>query len=165
MNRQGPRTGATVAVGSIGIPAYLGLAYLSYLQHGKAAQTSSLLVLYLFGTIPMDALRARTLLHMSDGRSEAITVIALGAAKFCALVLEMWWKCPLALRNEACKIPEESDGLIERALMFRMLPIFTTGYRIPLEAEHLFKIDKILSFGRLGSSIAPRMLTQDLPPS
>jgi hypothetical protein len=109
----------------------------------------------------MDALRTRTLLQMNNGRGAAITVAILAVTKLCALVTELWWKCSLALQQELCDAPEESHGVIERALMFRMFPIFRTGYRTPLQRNHLFNIDAKLSFGRLGSWMASGMPTLD----
>ncbi|KAF5687004.1 major facilitator family transporter [Fusarium denticulatum] len=88
----------------------------------------------------MDAARARTLWRMLDGRDPAIAVMVLGATKVLALVTEMLWKCSLANRHELCDAPEESNGIIERALMLRMMPIFWAGYRTPLQTEHLSKL-------------------------
>ena len=152
--RGGPQTRATIAAGSIAIPAFLGLICLSYFEHRHAIRTSSLLVLYLLGTIPMDALRARTLLQMHDGRGSAITVIVLAISKLYTLANELTWKRSLAVQHQLCEMPEETNGIVERALMFRMFPIFRTGYKTPLGVQHLFKIDPILYFGRLGSWVA-----------
>lgn len=97
----------------------------------------------------MDAARARTLWRMLDGRDPAIAVMVLGATKVCALVTEMLWKCSLANRHELCDAPEESNGIIERALMLRMMPIFWAGYRTPLQTEHLSKLDTKLQNAEL----------------
>ncbi|KAF5717156.1 multidrug resistance [Fusarium mundagurra] len=88
----------------------------------------------------MDAARARTLWRMLDGRDPAIAVMVLASTKVLALVTEMLWKCSLANRHELCDAPEESNGIIERALMLRMMPIFWAGYRTPLQTENLSKL-------------------------
>ena len=90
VTRGGPQTKATIDAGSIGIPAFLGLACLSCFEHRHAARTSSLLVLFLLGTIQMDVLRTRTLLQINRGRCTAVTVAILAATKFYALVTELW---------------------------------------------------------------------------
>lgn len=100
----------------------------------------------------MDAARARTLWRMLDGRGPAIAVMVLGATKLCALITEMLWKCSLANRHELCDAPEESNGIIERALMLRMMPIFWAGYRTPLQTEHLSKLDAKLQNAELRPS-------------
>lgn len=97
----------------------------------------------------MDALRARTLWQMLDGRDPAITAMILAVAKLCALAVELVWKCSLTNEQRICGAPEEKHGIVERALMFRMFPIFLTGYREPLQAKHLFKIGYKLLTGRL----------------
>ncbi|PNP84224.1 hypothetical protein FNYG_02912 [Fusarium nygamai] len=134
------RTRASIAAGSIGIIGSAILACLSFLEHQRAVRTSSILVLYLLSTIPMDAARARTLWRMLDGRDPAIAVMVLASTKVLALVTEMLWKCSLANRHELCDAPEESNGIIERALMLRMMPIFWAGYRTPLQTENLSKL-------------------------
>lgn len=112
-------------------------------------RTSSILVLYLLSTITTDAARARTLWRMLDGRDPAIAVMVLASTKVCALVTEMLWKCSLVNRHELCDAPEESNGIIERALMLRMMPIFWAGYRTPLQTEHLSKLDTKLQNAQL----------------
>ncbi|KAF5660313.1 multidrug resistance [Fusarium circinatum] len=108
--RDETRTKASIAAGSIGIVGSAILACLSFLEHQRAVRTSSILVLYLLSTIPMDAARARTLWRMQDGRDPAIAVMVLASTKVCALVAEMLWKCSLANRHELCDAPEESNG-------------------------------------------------------
>ncbi|EXL42709.1 hypothetical protein FOCG_15156 [Fusarium oxysporum f. sp. radicis-lycopersici 26381] len=147
--RDETRTRASIAAGSIGILGSAILACLSFLEHQRAVRTSSILVLYLLSTIPMDAARARTLWRMLDGRDPAIAVMVLASTKVCALVTEMLWKCSLVNRHELCDAPEESNGIIERALMLRMMPIFWAGYRTPLQTEHLSKLDTKLQNAQL----------------
>ncbi|RYC82063.1 ABC transporter C family member 3 [Fusarium oxysporum f. sp. narcissi] len=147
--RDETRTRASIAAGSIGILGSAILACLSFLEHQRAVRTSSILVLYLLSTIPMDAARARTLWRMLDGRDPAIAVMVLASTKVCALVTEMLWKCSLVNRHELCDAPEESNGIIERALMLRMMPIFWAGYRTPLKTEHLSKLDTKLQNAQL----------------
>ncbi|KAF4442024.1 multidrug resistance [Fusarium acutatum] len=108
--RDETRTKASIAAGSIGIVGSVILACLSFLEHQRAVRTSSILVLYLLSTIPMDAARARTLWRMLDGRDPAIAVVVLASAKVLALVTEILWKCSLANRHELCDAPEESNG-------------------------------------------------------
>ncbi|KAI8395666.1 hypothetical protein FOFC_21196 [Fusarium oxysporum] len=108
--RDETRTSASFAAGSIGILGSAILACLSFLEHQRAVRTSSILVLYLLSTIPMDAARARTLWRMLDGRGPAIAVMVLASTKVCALVTEMLWKCSLVNRHELCDAPEESNG-------------------------------------------------------
>ncbi|KAL7756907.1 hypothetical protein ACKLNR_013900 [Fusarium oxysporum f. sp. zingiberi] len=147
--RDETRTSASIAAGSIGILGSAILACLSFLEHQRAVRTSSILVLYLLSTIPMDAARARTLWRMLDGRDPAIAVMVLASTKVCALVTEVLWKCSLVNRHELCDAPEESNGIIERALMLRMMPIFWAGYRTPLQTEHLSKLDTKLQNAQL----------------
>ncbi|EXM19442.1 hypothetical protein FOTG_12493 [Fusarium oxysporum f. sp. vasinfectum 25433] len=147
--RDETRTRASIAAGSIGILGSAILACLSFLEHQRAVRTSSILVLYLLSTIPMDAARARTLWRMLDGRDPAIAVMVLASTKVCALVTEMLWKCSLVNRHELCDAPEESNGIVERALMLRMMPIFWAGYRTPLQTEHLSKLDTKLQNAQL----------------
>lgn len=97
----------------------------------------------------MDAARARTLWRMLNGKDPAIAVMVLAGIKGCALVAELLWKCSLANRHTICDAPEESNGIIERALMLRMMPIFWVGYRTPLRTEHLSKLSSKLQNAEL----------------
>ncbi|KAF4340735.1 multidrug resistance [Fusarium beomiforme] len=97
----------------------------------------------------MDAARARTIWRMLDGRDPAIVVMILAGTKVCALVAEILWKCSLVNRHKLCDAPEESNGIIERALMLRMMPIFWAGYRTPLRTEHLSDLDTKLKNAEL----------------
>ncbi|KAF4440782.1 hypothetical protein F53441_12190 [Fusarium austroafricanum] len=143
------RTRASTAAGSIGIVSTLLLGWLSFLEHQRVVRTSSILVLYLLSTIPMDAARARTLWRMLDGTDPAAAVMAIAATKFFALVAELLWKCALANTAELCDAPEESNGIIERAFMLRMMPVFYAGYRTPLRTKHL-------------SNLAPKLQNAEL---
>ncbi|KAL6894904.1 P-loop containing nucleoside triphosphate hydrolase protein [Trichoderma evansii] len=140
ISTHGPRTRASTAVGSIGIACTLILTCCSYFQHGHGARSSSVLVLYLLWTLPMDALRARTLWDTVDGRGAAISIITYASFKLCAFVLEILWKCAFALQSGLCDATEEKHGIIGRALMLRVIPFFAQGYRIPLQAQDLYKI-------------------------
>ncbi|PTB37966.1 hypothetical protein M441DRAFT_60292 [Trichoderma asperellum CBS 433.97] len=140
VSTHGPRTRASIAAGGIGIACTLILTCCSYLQHGHGTRSSSVLVLYLLWTLPMDALRARTLWGTVDGRGAAITIITYASFKLCAFILEIIWKCEFALQSGLCDAPEEKHGIIERALMLRVIPLFARGYRIPLQAQDLYKI-------------------------
>lgn len=95
----------------------------------------------------MDALRARTLWDTQGGRGAAASVMAYAAFKLCAFVLEIIWKCALATRDGLCDAPEEKHGIIERALMLRVIPLFSKGYRITLQPKDLYKIGPRLMTG------------------
>jgi len=88
----------------------------------------------------MDALRARTLWDTQDGHGAAISIITYASFKLCAFVLEIIWKCALATQPGLCDAPEEKHGIIERALVLRVIPLFSKGYRTTLEAKDLYKI-------------------------
>ena len=148
VSTRGPRTRASTAAGGIGIACTLILTFCSYVQHRHAARSSSVLVLYLFGTLPMDALRARTLWDTQDARGAAISMISYASFKLCAFILEITWKCSLATQSGLCDAPEEKHGIIERALMLRVIPLFSKGYRVPLQAKDLYNIDARLMNGR-----------------
>jgi ATP-binding cassette subfamily C (CFTR/MRP) protein 1 len=96
----------------------------------------------------MDILRARTLWNTQDGRGAAIFMITYASFKLCALILEITWKCALAIQSGLCDAPEEKHGIIERALMLRVIPLFSKGYRSPLQAKDLYNIDARLMNGR-----------------
>ena len=95
----------------------------------------------------MDALRARTLWDTQDGHGAAISIITYASFKLCAFVLEIIWKCALATQPGLCDAPEEKHGIIERALVLRVIPLFSKGYRTTLEAKDLYKIAPSLMNG------------------
>ncbi|KAL3426496.1 hypothetical protein PVAG01_00005 [Phlyctema vagabunda] len=167
ISTHGPRTRASIATGGIGIAGTLILTLCSHVQHRHAARSSSVIVLYLCGTLPMDVLRARTLWDTQGGRGAAIAMISYASFKLCAFILELIWKCALATRSGLCDAPEEKHGIIERAFMLRVIPLFSRGYRMPLQAKDLYKIDARLMTGNVKQSDPSRlvieMFTSHLP--
>lgn len=106
----------------------------------------------------MDALRARTLWDTQGGRGAAISMIVYASFKLCAFILEITWKCSLATQSGLCDAPEEKHGIIERAFMLRSIPMFSKGYRNPLQAKDLYNIDSRLMSGW---SIVPSVFRYD----
>lgn len=95
----------------------------------------------------MDILRARTLWDTQNGRGAAISMICYASFKLCAFILEITWKCSHATQSGLCDAPEEKHGIIERAFMLRAIPMFSKGYRTPLQAKDLYNIDARLMNG------------------
>lgn len=148
VSTQGPRTRASTAAGGIGIACTLILTVCSHVQHRHVSRSSSVIVLYMFGTLPMDILRARTLWKTQDGHRVAISIICYASFKLCAFILEITWKCSLAIQSGLCDAPEEKHGIIERAFILRAIPLFSKGYRTPLQAKDLYNIGARLMNGQ-----------------
>ncbi|KAH6719181.1 P-loop containing nucleoside triphosphate hydrolase protein [Leptodontidium sp. MPI-SDFR-AT-0119] len=159
ISANGPRTRASTAAGGIGVALTLILTACSYVQHRNAARSSSVIVLYLLGTLPMDILRARTLWDTQNGRGAAISMICYASFKLCAFILEITWKCSHATQSGLCDAPEEKHGIIERAFMLRAIPMFSKGYRTPLQAKDLYNIDARLMNGNAKGADTSRLVT------
>lgn len=126
---------------------------LSYLEHRRSPQPSSLLTLYLLAAAPMNAARCRTLWHMPSSNGVVITFMVTASLMGIALVLELAPKDSL-VRDEIEKLsPEEKRGIVERSLLTWMVPTFAYGYRHMFTPETLPAVDPKLTTCRMEETV------------
>ena len=147
-----PRSRTTIATIVIGIVGFILLAWLSALEHLRSPRPSTLLVVYLLATFPMDIVRTRTLFEMEGGTGSGAVFVTVLGLKVVALGLELQNKRSLLLSDVPLFSPEQTSGIVNRAFLWWLRPLFVTGFRNSLTTKDLMLIDDKLSHDRLRSS-------------
>ncbi|KAL2024878.1 hypothetical protein VTK56DRAFT_3577 [Thermocarpiscus australiensis] len=145
--RSAVRTRATLAAAVLTLASTLGFCLLSYVEHGRAVQPSSLLNTYLLITLLFDIARARTLwLRATDGLNQIIAYVfsAAVAVKACVLVLEALEKRRLLRPEYRAYPPEATSSIFNRSSFWWLNPLFRLGFARVLDIDDLFVLDKHL---------------------
>lgn len=123
--------------------------WLSYLEHSKSLQPSSILNIYFFFTLFFDGVQTRTLwLNGYSGLICGIFTTSF-ATKAVILILEAWEKTPyLAISGEDWS-PEETSGIFNRSVFYWLNRILLLGYRKVISPEDLYPLDKQIDSSRL----------------
>lgn len=127
------------------IAALLMLA-LSAVAHSRSPRPSTLLTIYLFITLLMDAAQARTLFLSSNDhldRAYSSTFCASVAVKVGILVLEARQKREWVrwTNNEKEHSPEETSGILSLSVYFWLNKQLLAGYRSILTLETILPLD------------------------
>lgn len=123
--------------------------WLSYLEHIRSLQPSSILSIYFFFTLFFDGVQTRTL--WLNGYSELICSIFTTsfATKAVILILEAWEKTPYLATNGEDWSPEETSGIFNRSVFYWLNKILLLGYRKIILPEDLYPLDKQIDSSRL----------------
>ncbi|RAK78057.1 putative ABC multidrug transporter [Aspergillus fijiensis CBS 313.89] len=133
---------AAIAIGFAVSPIF---ALVSHWEHTRSLRPSTVLNVYLLGTIPLDAARARTLSHMPGNAVIASIFIALVVCKFVLLVLEATGKKSLLARS----LPlEQTAGIFDRSAFWWFNPLLLAGYKRSLTPGDLLAVDEDISLER-----------------
>ncbi|RAH82412.1 putative ABC transporter [Aspergillus japonicus CBS 114.51] len=133
---------AAIAIGFAVSPIF---AFVSHREHTRSPRPSTVLNVYLLGTIPLDAARARTLFHMPGNVAIASVFIALVVCKFVLLVLEATGKRSLLARSLP---PEQTAGIFDRSAFWWFNPLLWAGYKRSLTPGDLLAVDEDISLER-----------------
>lgn len=133
---------AAIAIGFAVSPIF---ALVSHWEHTRSLRPSTVLNVYLLGTIPLDAARARTLSHMPGNAVIASIFIALVVCKFVLLVLEATGKKSLLARSLP---PEQTAGIFDRSAFWWFNPLLLAGYKRSLTPGDLLAVDEDISLER-----------------
>ncbi|OJK01767.1 hypothetical protein ASPACDRAFT_25680 [Aspergillus aculeatus ATCC 16872] len=138
---------AAIAIGFVVSPIF---ALVSHREHTRSLRPSTVLNVYLLGTIPLDAARARTLSHMPGNAVIASIFIALVVCKFVLLVLEATGKRSLLARSLP---PEQTAGIFDRSAFWWFNPLLLAGYKRLLTPGDLLAVDEDISLERSKAEI------------
>ncbi|MCJ1309562.1 hypothetical protein MMC25_003222 [Agyrium rufum] len=141
-------TRAAVPAAALSFLASLAVLGLSIFEHSRAVRPSSLLNVYLFGSLLFDITQARTLyLRKENGAILGIFTASIGI-KAILLLLES--------RNKRSQLkpvfraypPEATSGIFNRSFFWWLNPLFLGGFRKILALEDLYHADpELLSEG------------------
>ncbi|KAK3336055.1 ABC transporter type 1, transmembrane domain-containing protein [Cercophora scortea] len=146
--------------------ASLCLIWLSQVEHKRNVRPSSLVVLYLLSSSLGDFLQ---LMHLTSASTRWLAEdhsIQLGAVLFLKVVLlcvECLSKEPILLDSWRGSTPEETSGILGRAVVWWINSVLLTGYKKVLVNERLPAIDSKLSSGTLRAKILHTWLQTNSP--
>jgi hypothetical protein len=144
------RTSTALAAVALTTGCVLVIGFLSWAEHARSVRPSSLLNAYLFFTIIFDAVRARTLWVVTpSNRTISIVFTASLAVKVVLFVLESMEKGQLAIDQEKKLSPEETGGILNRALFGWLNPLMKAGFGKVLSVNDLYPLNEELEATRL----------------
>ncbi|KAI5463411.1 P-loop containing nucleoside triphosphate hydrolase protein [Mariannaea sp. PMI_226] len=135
----------SIAAACVSLVSSLMASALSYVEHVKSPRPSSLLNVFLFVSLLLDAALLRTLwlLPLAVVRE---SIPAVFTAAFCLkamlIVLEAWDKSPYLVAGAGPYAPEVTAGLYARAVFAWVTPLLMTGFRRLLKPADLFTLDE-----------------------
>ncbi|KAL3420510.1 hypothetical protein PVAG01_06955 [Phlyctema vagabunda] len=150
-----------VAIG-LGFLVSLEFGLLSMYEHLRSVRPSTLLNVYILGTIPMDAARARTLWSMPNNIAIAAVFTSIVSWKFILLLLEAKEKRSLLRPFWQSAPPEETGGILNRSFFWWFNPLLLAGNKNELTVEGLFHIDSDLSFEAKEAEMRERWANTDI---
>ncbi|KAL4865755.1 hypothetical protein BDV12DRAFT_174033 [Aspergillus spectabilis] len=142
---------SAIAIGFAVSPIF---AWLSLWEHARSPRPSTILNVYLLGTIPMDAVRARTLFRMPGNQTIASVFITIVVCKLILLVLEAMEKQSLLL--DGGWAPEETAGILNRSFLWWFNPLLLAGYKQSLTVDKLLAVDEDIGVERSKDEIRRR---------
>nr|AMM63163.1 AniL [Aspergillus nidulans NRRL 8112] len=128
---------AAIAIGFVASPIF---AWLSFWEHARSLRPSTILNVYLLGTIPMDAARARTLFRIPGNSAIASIFTTIVVCKAVLLVVEAIEKQRLLLDRGWA--PEETAGILNRSFFWWFNPLLLSGYKQALTVDKLLAVDE-----------------------
>ena len=152
-------TKASVPAACLDFAAAVALFVLSSYEHSRSVAPSTLIAIYLMGTLPLDISRIRTLVLL-DRSSPTRTIAALSATsvvvKLGILLCEAVSKRQILLESYQHLPPEVTSGPYSRILLWWINPLLWRGFRNFFEIDDLYNIDDSLSSAILGAKFQRR---------
>lgn len=127
----------------------LVLFVLSYYEHSRAVQPSTLISVYLLLSLVFNAARTRTLWQMGVKPGIASLFSASLAVNVLLLLLESLDKSKYLGVGDGKYGPEDTGGFINRTLFFWMNRLICTGYRRSLSLGDIYQLPNKFADGSL----------------
>lgn len=152
-------TRASVPAACLDFAAAGALFVLSSYEHTRSVAPSTLIAIYLVGTLPLDIARCRTLVLL-DHNSSTKNIVGVSATsivlKLGILLCEAVSKRHILLDRYQHLPPEATSGPYSRMLLWWINPLLWRGFKDFFEVDDLFSIDDSLSSTMLGSKFQER---------
>ena len=143
------RTSASIATAALTLISSLVLLVLSYFEHTRAVQPSTLISVYLLLSLLFNAARTRTLWQMEVKPKIAGVFSASLVMNTLLLILESLDKSKSLFTGGREYGPEETGGFIDRSLFFWMNRLIYTGYRRSLTLNDMHQLPSKFADGSL----------------
>ncbi|KAE8130892.1 putative multidrug resistance protein [Aspergillus pseudotamarii] len=146
------QTSVSIASSVMAFLASTTIVPLSYLEHMRSVRPSSVLNIYLLGSLLLDVPQARTLFLRGDDTIASI-YCAIMATKACLLVLEAQRKQLLMGSNRTLTSPEAISGVISRTVFWWLNKLLVLGYQTLFTLTDLYPIDEDIDSEILGKRL------------
>lgn len=135
-----PKTRTTVAAVALDAVNALLMVSVSYSQHYRSPRPSTLLLIFLGISLPLNGIRARTMWAAQTHMFCAVFIAGVGL-DLVKLLLESVEQKPF-LTDEATKSPRETiANVFNRSMFWWLNPLLIHGFKDVLEADKLLSID------------------------
>ncbi|KAJ5356582.1 ABC transporter integral membrane type 1 [Penicillium concentricum] len=147
-----PRTRISVPSAAIAVTSTLALLLLSFYEHTRSLRPSSLICMYLLGSVIFEIAQVRTLwlLHLTSYPIAATATSAL-TTRFLLLLLETYEKRKHFIPQYDRISPESSTGIFSHSTYWWLNRFFIGGFRGNLSLDDLYPLDEELSFKSIAS--------------
>jgi ATP-binding cassette subfamily C (CFTR/MRP) protein 1 len=147
------RTRASTASAAINFVVDLEVVFLSYFEHVRSIQPSSILTVFLLLSILLDLPQTRTLYLQHDKNVIAALFSAIMGFKLVLLLLEVQNKRSY-LRNPYISLGREpTSGILNRSFFWWINGLFVRGYRSLITFDDLESLDESLASRSLGAGM------------
>jgi ATP-binding cassette subfamily C (CFTR/MRP) protein 1 len=147
-------TKASTPAASLDFAAAIVLCVLSSYEHTRSVAPSTLIAIYLVVTLPLDAVRVRTLFlldNSSPTRSIAAVAATAAVVKLGILLSEAWSKQHILLQRYQHLPPEATSSPYSRIFLWWVNPLLWRGFNSLFELGDLYDVDDSLSSTLLGT--------------
>ena len=138
-------TWATIPSAALSLGASLAICLLSYIDHAHSVGPSSVIALYSFFSLILDAFQGRTLFLLDYSPPLVWTFVAGLALKFVLIFLESWPKTKYLKEPYNSFSAEEQGGIFNTAFLWWINPLIINGYKKLLSEKDLPRISSKLS--------------------
>lgn len=139
------RTSTSIPATALSFVDALALGLLSYLEHTRSLQPSTLIASYLLFSLFFDAAQARTLYLRADSSVLAAIFTTSIALKLAVLIIEAQSKRPALKEPYRNYAREALSGIFNRSVFWWLRPLFVGGFRRILTLDDLGSIDESLA--------------------
>jgi hypothetical protein len=133
--------------------AALVLALLSFYEHQRSVRPSTLLGIYLFFSVLLDAVQARSLWLRNTNAPIAAVFTAALAVKLIITVLEGREKRASSQVPGIKLSPETTSSIYNRTVFWWLNRLFLAGYKSTLRLNDLYPLESDMASAKLGAAI------------
>lgn len=138
------QTRVSIAAAALSLISALVIFPLSYAEHTRSVRPSLLLSVYLLFSLLFDITQARTLFLVSKGSVIPKVFVSGSALKLTLLFLESQEKRSYLRAPYTSYPPEAIGGIFNITFFWWLNNLFRKGFRVVLDYEDLYSIDKSL---------------------
>ncbi|KAI6987909.1 P-loop containing nucleoside triphosphate hydrolase protein [Hortaea werneckii] len=156
----GGASALTQAAAALSVLDAVVITVLSGLQHTRSVRPSTVLQMYLFMTLLMDAVRVRTLYLQGSNPTLTRLFTAEMIVTLCTLTLESIEKRAFLLETFRSLDPESSTSFLNRCVFWWLNSLIWLGRTKPLQQQDLYTLNAEINSGRLHSTFKNQLLAQ-----